>query len=265
VSISDLNSAATFLLTPPGVGDTVGMNSWTIDGTNQLKQEWFWYRVGPSGPQYSLDSLVLQPPTLGTNSLDVTYADPAGQFSVELVFTLQGGTAGSGTADMGQHFLIHNLGTSPLDFHFFQYTNFDLNGTSAGDDVEIDPLGSNAVDASQYKGTFTTFADSVAQGKPSSVEVGEAATIHAELTGGNYTLDGNAGPATPVDAAWALEWDQSIPAGVERSIANEDAQLTGGLVGAPSVPLPVAAWLGLPGLLAVALLPTLRRLRPVAR
>ena len=34
-----------------------GAFDWDVDGQDQLNQQWFWYRVGDSGPEASLDTL----------------------------------------------------------------------------------------------------------------------------------------------------------------------------------------------------------------
>jgi hypothetical protein len=257
VSLSNLNSTATFQLTPPGAGGTAGMNNWTVDGTDQLQQQWFWYRLGPTGSQYSLDTLVLQSESVtGTNVLNVTYADPAGQFAIDLSFDLTGGSSGSGTADVGEQVRIRDTGSNTLDFHLFQYTNFDLNDNPAGDTVQVDTT-SRSADATQTKGN-TVFADTVATAKPSHYEAGDAATILSNLTGATPdNLSDVAGPVSPADAAWAFQWDTPVrPNG--SYLVSEDKEITGGLVGTPTVPLPGALWLGLPCLIGLAL-PSVRR------
>ena len=36
-----------------------GMSSWTVEGTNQLAKQWFWYRVGTTGGETPIDNLTL--------------------------------------------------------------------------------------------------------------------------------------------------------------------------------------------------------------
>jgi hypothetical protein len=71
-TLTNDNSSATLNLTDPGSG----MNSWTVDGQNQLSDQWFYYRIGNSGAAASVGTLPLSSfsqPTPG--SLTTTRAD----------------------------------------------------------------------------------------------------------------------------------------------------------------------------------------------
>ena len=46
VNLTDQNSLAQI-----DVSTQAGMFRWSVDGTNQLSQQWFWYRVGNAGPE----------------------------------------------------------------------------------------------------------------------------------------------------------------------------------------------------------------------
>ena len=123
----------------PGLGDDGGVTDWLVDGTDHLFRQWFWYRVGPGGPEAPIDTLGA--PTVLTLSTDgeldddaafISYAGPG--FAIEVLYVLTGGTFGSNTSDLAEIIRIRNTGVAPLDFHFFQYSDFDLNET-IGDDV----------------------------------------------------------------------------------------------------------------------------------
>lgn len=58
VTMADGNSTDTLNLTGP----SAGMTSWTVDGQNQLVDQWFYYRVGSTGTAASVGSLPLCPP-----------------------------------------------------------------------------------------------------------------------------------------------------------------------------------------------------------
>lgn len=126
---------------------TVGVNtngtvaSWTIDGVNQLSGQSLFYRVGSMGGE-SLLSGISGTPSVSFNqvpniisSLDITYANAA--YSVRTLFQLSGSTAGSGKANFNQTLTIQNLSGAPLDFHFFQYSNFDLGGVTSGQTAAV--------------------------------------------------------------------------------------------------------------------------------
>src|SRR5438128_30207 len=54
ITLSDLNSSATI---DPSLQS--GMSNWTVNGTNQLFQQWFWYRTGSTGQEFSIETLPL--------------------------------------------------------------------------------------------------------------------------------------------------------------------------------------------------------------
>jgi hypothetical protein len=53
-TLTDLNSSAQ-------IDDAAqrGMFNWTVNGVNQLAQQWFWFRLGSTGGQTSIDALPL--------------------------------------------------------------------------------------------------------------------------------------------------------------------------------------------------------------
>jgi hypothetical protein len=69
VTLSDLNSTVNI-----DTGSQAGVYNWTVDGTDHLFQQWFWYRIGSTGPESSIDTLTQTAITPGTNTLSVTYA-----------------------------------------------------------------------------------------------------------------------------------------------------------------------------------------------
>src|SRR5215831_17891253 len=78
-------------------GTQAGMNNWTVDGQNQLNQQWFWYRIGSSGPEASIDTIgapVLN--LLSPSVLTATYMNA--QFKVSILYSLVGGAVGSGAS-----------------------------------------------------------------------------------------------------------------------------------------------------------------------
>jgi hypothetical protein len=131
-TLSDKNSVAQY-----NTSSQAGVYSWKVDGVEQLAQQWFWFRVG-NNPEASLNTLPIaaEGPT-DTNfdgSPDNLFTRFAGGgFQVETNFKLQGGAPGSNSSDMTEQIAITNTGNQPLDFHFFQYSDFDLNGTPGGD------------------------------------------------------------------------------------------------------------------------------------
>ncbi|MCX5671993.1 MAG: hypothetical protein NTU94_11805 [Planctomycetota bacterium] len=137
-SLYDANSVALFDPLSPA-----GLYSWEVDGRQYISQQWFWWRTGASGPEKPVDAATLDVPTGmprlsdangdGVNDmLFCRYLDKGGTFKIELTFLLIGGQMGSGTSDMAETIKICNTSALPIDFHFFQYVDFNL---SASDTV----------------------------------------------------------------------------------------------------------------------------------
>jgi hypothetical protein len=227
VTLTDHNSAANLNL-----GSQTGMYGWNVDGVNQLYQQWFWYRVGENSGQSSVDTIsapaVVQS---SANSVTATYANT--QFSVALSYILTGGTAGSGHSDMQESIQIFNHGSTALDLHFFQYSDFDLAGTPGGDNVLLHRnLLGRFDEALQTKGPISlseVVSDTVLTGGTTlpGADHGEAnffpATRNSLNSGSPYTLNDNT-TAGPGDVTWAFEWDLTIAAGGS-AVINKDKGL----------------------------------------
>jgi hypothetical protein len=242
-------NATTFTLTDDNSSSQInpstqaGMFNWYVDGVNYLNQQWFWYRVG-SGPQHSIDTLTLTGATLvDPSTLKLKYTGTG--FTVAVTFFLQGGQPGSGTADMGEAITINNTSTSSLDFHLFEYVDFNL---SPGQD-KAKLIYANTID--QYYQSNTVSETSVSP-NPSRWEIANYPSTLNHLNGTpNYTL--NDTPALGVEAGpgnltWAFEYDKVIPRG-QSLIISKDKVIT-------VIPIPASAILlgtGLLGLVGAGL------------
>jgi len=208
ITLTDGNSTAT--LNPLS---QAGMNHWDIQGQNELSQQWFWYRVGNTGPESSIDTIGAPVVTTFNGSSGVTTTYSNATFNISIRYLLTGGAlAAPGThanADISETITITNNTASPLNFHLFQYSDFDMDG-NGGDTVSLSTLGSPAryVTADQTDGVTTSLTETVVTPKANH---GEAALFPFTLSrlndGVATTLNDVAGPAGPGDAAWALEWD----------------------------------------------------------
>jgi len=225
-----------------------GMKSWTVNGVENLAQQWFWYRVGPilpgPNPENSIDTLTVsnntgpQPGPGGlSEQLGVTYT-LAGQFRIDVVYVLVGGTPISGQADMGETILITNLSVDPLNFHFFQYSNFDLGGNGGDDSVQL--LNANTFQQSDGSSNLN---ETVATPAASRYEAAfDGATLAKLNNGVGDVLNNVAGPLDG-DVTWAFQWDFNIPVGGSKLI-SKDKHL--------QIPAPGAALLGVLGLSLIA-------------
>ncbi len=220
------------------VGSQAGMFNWLVQGQNVLNQQWFWFRVGSTGPQASIDTISAPTITLynGTRGLTTSYANQ--MFSLSVDYLLTGGSlVGVGqtaVSDIAEAIKILNLSGTALDLHFFQYSDFDL-GSPGGDTIQ---LGKNLRglwnEAAQSDPTAGLTETVVAPGATH----GEAAFFNQTLKALNgtpgYTLDDNAGPVGPGDVTWALQWDFSIAPGASVVISKDK------LVNITVVPEPAA-------------------------
>ena len=136
--VSSERSAWTYNLTDGNSTVTIkadssyGMKNWTVDGQDQLYRQWFWYRVGSRGGEKGLNQLKLVSADQTSDSSLTTLYQMNCKFNIEVSYALTGGAAGSGMSSVNESIKITNLSNDPLDFHFFQYVDFDLGGSGAG-------------------------------------------------------------------------------------------------------------------------------------
>ncbi|MBX9788570.1 MAG: PEP-CTERM sorting domain-containing protein [Pirellulales bacterium] len=217
-TLTDGNSSATV-----NTGSQAGMSSWLVSGEDQMYQQWFWYRIGNTA-ESSLDTLKIV--TEGTSDLnfngdaDALFVRYQGAgFYLDLRYSLHGGTAASRTSDMAEQISITNESNGPLDFHFFQYSDFDLGPGPGGETAVFTNL--NAV-RQQEGGSILTET------------VITPVASHREIDFYNNTLTAlNDGVATtlsdtpiglvvgPGDMTWAYQWDVLIPRGGTFQISKD--------------------------------------------
>ncbi len=208
------------------IGSQAGMNNWSVDGQDQLKQDWLWYRIG-DGAEASIDTLgcptVVQP---NAATLQMTYA--GGRFSIQVVYSLTGGAPGSGAASIAEYIKIQNLTGHALDFHLFQYAGFDFPGTA-----ELENDSQELFDLAQVNGSDSRVTAEIETG----ANHGVAGFTDLCLLNDAFptSLTNGSGPST--NASWVLEWDRTI-AGKGTWILSEGMSLV-------SVPEPSSASLSL--------------------
>jgi large repetitive protein len=189
-----------------------GMYNWTIDGYSILYQQWFWYRVGSAGPEQSIDTLGINSQAVTANTLNVIYGDPT-KFTIGITYSLNGGQAGSATADIGEQIRINNYTGTALDMHFFQYSDFDLNRTNLQDIVVIDPSLHIVNQSPVPANTSIVLSETTENQKPNHAEANVYAnTLNSLNDALPTTLNDNLAIYTPADVTWAFEWDRSVGA-----------------------------------------------------
>ncbi len=197
-------------------GSSAGMFNWTVDGQNLLAQQWFWYRVGLNA---EAPINTISAPTITTPDARTLYTSyDNASYSVRVDYRLTGFTTGSGFSDIAETITILNKTAAPLDFHFFQYSDFNL-ALPLGDQVAI---SANANPLSPYFGLYNTATQvSPFVGLTETVVTpganhGEAAAFGVTLAKLNNGVADNLsdvnGPVGPGNVTWAFQWDFLIPA-----------------------------------------------------
>ena len=205
-----------------------GIYQWQVDGKNYLQQQWWWYRVGGTGPESSVDTLnLVGQPTLTDSNGDgvndtavIDYADLQGRMTLELTHSLRGGVVGSGVSDLGEQILVQNTSlTSRLDLHLFQYVHMAL--SSGSDSVEFD--GKSLV--MQTDSTGAMYAEEVVTGRPQHHEANVSPVTLTKLNDNVATILNDSNSAGPGDVTWAFQWDLSLAPGASY-IISKDKTLT---------------------------------------
>jgi PEP-CTERM motif len=177
-------------------GGTPGISDWTINGVNQLDQQWFYLSVN-SSPVQSIDnfgtwSFGSQTPG-NSPGLTGTYTD-SGVASVQTTYTLSSHPVGSGIASLGTQISVQNLSALPETIQLFQYSDFWLGGVPGGQNVQFTP-GSPNYYVTQTGGGGPLIGTLSATSQGTNAIVGEAASLYnggSQLAG---IISGNPSPA----------------------------------------------------------------------
>ncbi|MGQ9663645.1 MAG: hypothetical protein ACUVWX_15145 [Kiritimatiellia bacterium] len=217
----------------------MGAFDWEVDNHDQLTQQWYWYRIG-SAQEYSIDTIAAPVVTqLAPFALTVDYFGAA--FDLQVLYLLTGGPLGCGASDLAETVTITNKTAGSLDFHLFEYSNFDLAGTP-NDDIGtlVDPSHINQQDGS----VLLTQALMGVNPIPQRWEINNVPILLCKLGDGVPTVLANATSPTVGDVEFAFQWDFTIgPMGT--AIISKDKYISG-VVPEPSS---LVACCGLMGLL----------------
>lgn len=198
VNITD--GGSTFIV---DTDSSAGMYHWDVGSANQLNQQWFWYRVG-TGLAQPINNISLSAvSTPLPNLLVTTYANA--QLSLSVSYLLNGGGVGSGNADIIETISIKNLSGSPLDFHLFQYSDFNLLGTALGDSASSGAPSPII----QWEGG-SALTETTTLPPADRWEIGVYDTTRNSLnTVAGYDLANTPGVVNG-DVTWAFQWDRII-------------------------------------------------------
>lgn len=217
-TLEDRNSSASFDLTS-------GQISWDVDGVSQLFAQEFYFRratdqneVLLSADNLSFDGIQLTDTNPFRDDRDDAiaqlFSDDNG-LQIETIFSLRGGTDGSGRSDLAEQIVIRNLGQTSMSLTFFQFVDFDLGGDIDDDFGQI--VNGNTV-AQSDDGYY--LSETVVTPQPTIFQVGDATTMSAMLNDNAIdNLDGT--DSYSGDVAWAFQWDITIAAGQSFIISKD--------------------------------------------
>jgi hypothetical protein len=214
LALSDDNSVAAFDPDPATNPINTGLLFWTVDDVNHLFQNQFWYRVGSTGGESFLNTL---------NLLSINQSDPTGNkfgltyggngFEIGINFRLDGGSLGSGIASLFEDITIKNTSNTALDFHLFNYTDFDLTEDGSQDTTVIN--NRRARQSNNF--TFTT---DVVKPIATSYQVGSFGELLATLTDNSPTNLNNFSGGITGDNSYAFQWDFTLNSESSYTISN---------------------------------------------
>jgi hypothetical protein len=186
-----------------------GAFSWTVDGVDQLYQKWFWFRQGSSTTQISVDE-ISKPfgfGSLTSSNATITYFAPG--LAINLGFALTGGASGSYSSLLSENISIQNTTNIAITFHFFEYTDFDLNGEAESDTVFH--VSSDEM-VQQGKGMMAT--ETISGMTPNYWQSSwYAITLDELIQDSSVQLADESIPSSPGDQTYAYEWDVTLGAG----------------------------------------------------
>ncbi|MBI5207372.1 MAG: PEP-CTERM sorting domain-containing protein [Candidatus Firestonebacteria bacterium] len=219
ITLEDENSTATI---DPATQS--GMYNWFVDGQDVLYQQWFWYRIGNTGPETSINtlSLVSNPYTSDSDgdgdvdSLYAKYKDAGNTFTIETKYGLTGSPSGSRSSDITETITINNTSGADLNFHFFQYTDFDLPCILRGNTANR--INANLI--TQSGSLFFTEVSAIPA--PNRWQIDYYPTIRTSLNDGSPTTLSNGTNGLGLgDMTFAFQWDPVITAGGSFKISKD--------------------------------------------
>jgi hypothetical protein len=210
-------------------GSTLEAHSFTVDGVDHMSQQASWYRVGAAGPELPVATLAQTALQAAAGSLNVTYTHAA--FTVAKRYTLLGGAANSAKGSLGEQITITNTSGAPLDLHFFQYVDLDVDEVFDNNTLAI--AGGGAATQTSPAGTQALVTVSPA---PSAVQAGFHPTVLDALSDAGPSALNGATAVANADATYALRWSAVLQAGGRLQITLTKS-VQGGIVAVAPVPL----------------------------
>lgn len=193
------------------LGSSTGANSWTVDGVNQLAQQWFWIQTASGSPK-DLSTITTTPTVtpLGTKQLTASYVNGSLPYSVQLGYILTGQSAGSQKSALNETITLNNTTSVSQQFSLFMYSDFILKGTTANQHVQIGAVNGNSTVEQDMGNSAVATNNFVAMNQANLGEVKLYSQTLTELMGASHLTLNNNLSGGPGNYTWALEWDFTI-------------------------------------------------------
>lgn len=189
-----------------GDADNGLLTDWETDGTDHLFNQDYYFRVGNTAERAVWSGVNGLVTTIAPNIVNVAYAHTG--FMIDITYTLIGGTAGSGTSDIGEIVRIRNRSNGALDFHLFEYDDFDIGETAGGDFASL--VNSSTIE--QHEDPYYAMVGSTPPFD--HFEISAWPNLLSKLTDNDAdNLSDGALSAGPGDLAFGMQWDRTIAAG----------------------------------------------------
>ncbi|MFN7021004.1 MAG: GC-type dockerin domain-anchored protein [Phycisphaerales bacterium] len=195
--------------------------------TDQLFQQWWWYRVsGVNVREFALSGRTSSVASGNTHTL--TFTEPEG-FNATLVYKITDGPDSPATANVSSTLTVTNTTGSSMTIDVFVYLDYDLQGSGGDVAVLVEPGRMQITDqASGFNGQFMA-VDALQH------QVATFATVRGLLTDADIDdLNGTGLPFASGDFTGAFQWRATIGAGQSRAFRSAFSLNT------PAVPEPPA-------------------------
>lgn len=194
-------------------GSSFAWKDWLFKGVDNLFAQSWWYQTPDNGEVYL--GAFLTNAVVAANTLTLEFEVPADGDSRLFVGNLTYTVADSGkVSTVAEALTIVNPGSAPLDLTFFTYTDFDLQGTTAGDTAFVDDATS-PTSITQVKGNVTATVAVSGDILPSAWEIAEWRELLDQLDTDTSptTLSNLSSPLTSADTTHAFQFDFGVAAG----------------------------------------------------
>ena len=199
-----------------------GMHYWELGGKDHLETQWFWYRTAGMQQEEPIHTLTLDEAHSGTSDTNfdgddetavIVYTSSSPAFTIDLTFVLSCPTGNQ--AGILESIIITNNSGGELEMEFFQYADFNLDGTL--DDTEVEITVNTAV---QQDGPII-MSETVDTPGPDRTEVGlYSVTVDKLNDSFADNLDNSTGPIYDGNLTWAFQWHVVLPDGEAFTISK---------------------------------------------